>query len=89
MQKELHYDSLPLFEHLASDLSALAFPISAEIRQGVETALGSIFPAYVEYIDCDNARDLHDFLACSEDGIPSHGQPFTIDILDANEEADI
>jgi hypothetical protein len=89
MQINLEYSCLPLFEHLASDVSALTFPVSAEIRQGVETALGSIFPSYVEYIDCNNARDLHNFLTCSEYGIPRHDQPFTIDILDANEEADI
>jgi hypothetical protein len=85
MQINVEYNSIPALEELASDLQALAFPISVEIRQGV-----ACFPKYipdddVDWVDCDSVKDLHDYIRIYANG----HNPIRLNILDDNEEVDI
>jgi hypothetical protein len=85
MQINVEYNSIPTLEELVSDLQALAFPISAEIRQGVAR-----WPRYIpdddaDWVDCDSVKDLRDYIwNCAISALP-----IRLNILDDNEEIDI
>jgi hypothetical protein len=85
MQINVEYNSIPTLEELASDLQALAFPISVEIRQGVARFPGYIPDDDVDWVDCDSAKDLHDYIRIHYNVY----NPIRLNILDNNEEIDI
>ncbi len=85
MQINVEYNSIPTLEELASDLQALAFPISVEIRQGVACFPGYIPNDDVDWVDCDSVKDLHDAIQICANGHDS----IRLNILDNNEEIDI
>jgi len=85
MQINVEYNSIPTLEELTSDLQALAFPVSVEIRQGVARWPRYIPDDDVDWVDCDSVKDLHDYIwICAISALP-----IRLNILDDNEEIDI
>jgi hypothetical protein len=76
MDKTFQFQSLPTLEELASAIGDLPPPYSVEIQQGMKGSYAFPYP-YHEFIDCDNAEELHDFLCDDEHGI-APGRPFTV-----------